>query len=243
MQNLALHIVLPQGIKLLNGATLMRDITFDFISQLSPYYSSVDLLRLSGGPALARMSDIALACQIYNASLQADLISPSHPARYGPENQRFIGARMQYVTAKATHDQMDNVISLLGPSAHVLANFSVDRKYDVRSVLKDLKEDMALWEVAVRSGGRTMPGGRPSFVFAAKGVNDWSEATPGRTWWGNGIGANAKTMDMGSVTGGRGKPVSFAASPLCSPPFSAVRSGMFQPGYPIAAMYPGITHY
>jgi len=243
MQNLALHIVLPKGIKLVNGAKLMKDVTFDFISQLSPYYSSVDLVRLSGGPVLSRMSDIALACQIYNASLQADLLSPNHPPRYGEENVRFVGARMQYVTARAAHDQMDNVISLLGPSAHVLANFSVDRKYDIKLNLKDLKEDMALWEVTLRSGGRTMPGGRPTFVFAAKGVNDWSEQTPGRLWTGNGMGANAKTMDTGSATGGRGKPVSFYASALCSPPFYSARSGMFQPGYSIASMYPGITHH
>ena len=36
MQNLIFHISLPKGIKLVNGATLMKDVTFDFISQITP---------------------------------------------------------------------------------------------------------------------------------------------------------------------------------------------------------------
>ncbi len=63
MQNLVLHIALPTGLKLADGRTLMRDITFDVISQLSPYYASVDQVKLEGGPALAKLSDITIACQ------------------------------------------------------------------------------------------------------------------------------------------------------------------------------------
>ena len=232
--NLVFHIAIPRGLKLKNGATLMKDVTFDLISQLTPFYSSVDLVRLGGGPAIAKLSDITLACQIFQSSLKADLISPNHHPWFGPQYKRFLGARMQWTTAVATRDLMLNIVSLLGPSAHVLANFSADRKTDLKQPLSQIAGDIKSYEVAVRSGGRTVPGGRPTFHFAAKGVMDWGERTPGRSWSGNGMGANATSIDPGSATGGRGKPVKFFASPICSPPFSAMRSGIYQPGYPLA---------
>ena len=52
MQNLIFHISLPKGIKLVNGAPLMKDVTFDFISQITPYYSTIDMVRLAAGPTL-----------------------------------------------------------------------------------------------------------------------------------------------------------------------------------------------
>jgi len=92
--------------------------------------------------------------------------------------------------------------------------------------------------VVLRSGGRVMPGGRPDFHFAAKGVLDWAERTPARTWFANGMGANASSMDPGSPTGGRGKPIKFFASPTCSPPMSSMRIGVYQPGFPVSQFYP-----
>ena len=76
MQNLIFHISLPKGIKLVNGATLMKDATFDFISQITPYYSIIHMVCLAAGPTLKKLSDITIACQIYLSSNEADLITP-----------------------------------------------------------------------------------------------------------------------------------------------------------------------
>src|SRR5208337_3896541 len=177
MQNLIFHIGLPKGLALVNGATLMRDVTFDFISGIAPYYSSIDLVRLAAGPTLKKMSDITLACQIFNSSREADLITPRRVPMFGDEHQRFIGSRLQYTTALSARDLMLNVIQLLGASAHVLANFSVDRKADNTKRLAEFEAYLELYEPTIRSAGRVMPGGHPGFHFAAKGVMDWTERT------------------------------------------------------------------
>ena len=238
MQNLIFHISLPKGIKLVNGATLMKDVTFDFISQITPYYSTIDMVRLAAGPTLKKLSDITIACQIYRSSNEADLITAARVPLSGLQHTRLIGSRLQYVTALASRDLMLNVVSLLGPSAHVLANFSVDRKADNKQRLAEFEDSLKLYEVVLRSGGRVMPGGRPDFHFAAKGVLDWAERTPARTWFANGMGANASSMDPGSPTGGRGKPIKFFASPTCSLPMSSMRIGVYQPGFPVSQFYP-----
>ena len=49
---------------------------------------------------------------------------------------------------------------------------------------------------------------------------------------------NASSMDPGSPTGGRGKPIKFFASPTCSPPMSSMRIGVYQPGFPVSQFYP-----
>ena len=151
MQNLIFHISLPKGIKLVNGATLMKDVTFDFISQITPYYSTIDMVRLAAGPILKKLSDITIACQIYRSSNEADLITAARVPLSGLQHTRLIGSRLQYVTALASRDLMLNVVSLLGPSAHVLANFSVDRKADNKQRLAEFEDSLKLYEVVLRS--------------------------------------------------------------------------------------------
>jgi len=116
MQNLIFHISLPKGIKLMNGATLMKDVTFDFISQITPYYSTIDMVRLAAGPTLKKLSDITIACQIYRSSNEADLITAARVPLSGLQHTRLIGSRLQYVTALASRDLMLNVVSLLAPA-------------------------------------------------------------------------------------------------------------------------------
>jgi hypothetical protein len=245
MTNLILHITLPKGLRAVSGATLLQPVTFDVISKLDPYYATVEDVRLAGGPLLSRLQDLTIACQVYRCSQQTNLITPVH--RINPhswEGQRFMGARASYVHDSAAKALLLNVAELLGrPGGHVLANFSVTRQPEresdasVSGKVRDLKESIKQWEVTIRSGGRTLPGGRPMTRFAAKGVMDWSERTPARTW-GNGYGANATSADPGSPTGGRGKPISMFVSPMSSSSFSAMRVGVYQSGYPLAVGYP-----
>ena len=94
MQNLIFHISLPKGIKLVNGATLMKDVTFDFISQITPYYSTIDMVRLAAGPTLKKLSDITIACQIYRSSNEADLITAARVPLSGLQHTRLIGSRL-----------------------------------------------------------------------------------------------------------------------------------------------------
>lgn len=249
MQNLVLHICLPKGLALTNGQTLMQDITYDIVSQLTPYYASVDQVKLAGGMYIGRVPDLTVAYQIYAASQIADLISPITIGEnyYDPSfstlpvNQsKMVKAINQWVTAAAAQAILLNIIGLIGtPGAHVLANFSVTRgKGDVLETvaarLKDLETDLAWYEVTIRSNGAVLPGGHVPPAMAAKGLNDWGEISPSRTWITSGMGANSKTPDYGSIVGGRGKPVKFAYSPFFSPSYVNYRFGVYQGAYPLS---------
>ena len=49
IDNLVLHICLPQGLALVNGATLMQNTTLDVVTTLSPFYAGVGQVKLAGG--------------------------------------------------------------------------------------------------------------------------------------------------------------------------------------------------
>jgi hypothetical protein len=247
--NLVFHITLPANLALTSGAALGKEITYDVIGQLTPYYASVDQVRLTGGRLLSKLSDITIALQTFQSSQEADLMcfkAPQPPVAGVPPSDQFrnfAGSRNQWVTATAAHDLLLSVADLAGPGSHVLANFSVTKSRDLQQAglvakLTDLKEAMKLYDPAIRSGGNTAPGGHIRAVMAAKGVMDWSEITPGRTWFGNGMGQNAKSVDFGSPTGGRGKPVGFFLSPMFSPSFSFMRSGTYQSGFSVPLFFP-----
>jgi hypothetical protein len=69
--------------------------------------------------------------------------------------------------------------------------------------------------------------------MAAKGIYDWMERTPGRNWINTGYGANVQSVDFGSPSGGRGKPVKMYVNPFSSPPVIGMRSGAYNGGYPM----------
>lgn len=245
--NLVIHIVLPAGLTLVTGAYLAQPATYDVVSALTPFYASIDQVRLEGGVYLRKLSDLTLASQIYMASKAADLLYPPGTTlgiNSSPNAFRFAGARQLYVQSLAAKKLIEGIITIVGnPSSHVLANFSVANqkpnvKEGIGQKITSLEETLKLYEVTIRSGGNVVPGGHPKVQFAAKGVFDWTERTPARTWMTTGMGANASSQDFGSPTGGRGKPVKFFSSPFYSPPIINLRSGIYQGAYPLVTVYP-----
>ena len=243
--NLVLHICLPRGLALENGATLMENATVDIVSTLTPFYAGVGQVKLGGGYFLRNTSDLTTACEIYNISQEADLITPYYlglPPN-DPEQIRWTNSRTQWVIAKAARNLILNIIGLVGtPGSHVLANFSVTRQKggegeSVQTKLAQLQKDIDIYAVSLVSRARTLPGGHPSPGFGAKGVRDWTEKSPSRGWSTTGIGANAKGPDYGSVTGGRGKPTSYFNRVWCSPPIINWRSGIYQGMYPLTTVF------
>ena len=57
------------------GAVLNAPITFDVASQLSPFYASVEQVKLIGGYGIRNLSDITIAAQIYMSSKAADMLN------------------------------------------------------------------------------------------------------------------------------------------------------------------------
>ena len=248
MNNIIVHITFPKGLALVDGRTLHEDVTFDIISVLSPYYTSVDTVKLAGGQIIRKVPEITIGCQIYQSSQEVDLICPVMDFTNTTDTRvnRFVKSRLQWVTAHAARELILSQMTLIGgPASHVLANFSVQRSRNLLlegapARLRELEDSLKLYDTAIRSGGITMPGGHAKSGFGAKGVYDWIERTPARTWMPTGLGANATSWDFGSPTGGRGKPVKFFSAPFYSPPLVNLRAGIFQGTYPlvIVSAYP-----
>lgn len=245
--NMVFHITLPANLALVTGAYLQQPVTFDVVSALLPYYASPDQVRLQGGMYIRKLSDLTLASMIYDVSKEVDLLYPPGTQivyANNPNTFRFFGARNHYVQALCAKKLIENVIALVGvPSSHVLANLSVTRerageKEGIGQKITSLEETLALYKPTIVSGGNVVPGGYAKSQFAAKGVFDWTERTPARTWMSTGMGANATSQDFGSPTGGRGKPVKFFSSPFYSPPIINLRSGIYQGAYPLVTVYP-----
>ena len=112
-----------------------------------------------------------------------------------------------------------NLSGLVGyTGGYVLGNFSVNKNKGetgtgVKAKIDDLKKGMADYQVVLESGGKVIPGGHSAYEFAAKGLWD-SEHAPGRTWLVNGMGANVRTMEVPSPTGGRGKTMKVYMTPI-----------------------------
>jgi len=145
-------------------------------------------------------------------------------------------------------DLILNIIELLGaPPYPRTGNLSVTQgngaeANTVAAKLKELEDSLKHYEITLRSGGRNAPGERVSpGIFAAKGVYDWMERTPGRNWINTGYGANVQSVDFGSPSGGRGKPVKMFVQPFSSPPVIGMRSGAYNGGYPMCIVYPQVS--
>ena len=242
MINLILHVTIPVGLRLTTNAVLQDNVTFDLLSACTPFYASVDQVKLSGGPLLRKLQDITIACAIYNASQECDLMLIHKPTGSHDSALRFIGAQNQWVQASTARNLLLNVSTMAGgPASHVLANFSVSKMKGYESEglperLKELKESLSLYEITLRSGGKVAPGGHSRPMMAAKGVLDWQEQSTGRTWMVTGMGANTTTQNAFSGNGGRGKSVKFCASPMFSGIMSGFRFGNWQSGSPLCAM-------
>jgi hypothetical protein len=250
MVNIVVHITLPRGMRLLpvapNGPAILEEpVTFDVVSALSPFYASVKQVQLAGGMYISRLSDLTIASEIYEVSKDVDLLClhpPTNPAT--DSGMRFLGSRESWVAAKAARDLLLGVSALIGaPGVRTLANMSISRSRglegeSISERVSSLNKDIALYDVTIRSCGSIVPGGHAKAGMAAKGVMDWSEKTPSRTWKVTGLGANAMSLDFGSPTGGRGKPVAFYSHPYYSPPFISLRMGIYQGAYPLIVTNP-----
>jgi hypothetical protein len=223
--NTVVTVQLPEGFALTSGAKLREPMQFQVISGLSPYYSTVDLVRLNGGIYLRKVTDITIASMIYYNSKQADALTwslPMIPPSYAPFTdfqevhfRNFLMARVNWVTFQSAQQLILNMFDLNAVrGSKTLANFSVSRQdfsndSGVPGKLKDLKQQVNDWELALKSGGNIGHKGHVKPRMAAKGLYDDSDNTPGRTWLNSGPGANTYSMTGVSSAGGRSKTVKF----------------------------------
>jgi hypothetical protein len=241
MQNIVVHVVLPEGLALKDGSTLQEDTSFLLTDQVSPWYASVDQAKLEGGIYLTKVPEITMAAQIWNASKNADALSgriPIEPPPGTPIDSSnhaghqyflFTHARNNWVALRAALDCIYNVFDLAGVrGSKTLGNFSVTRMSFARDEslpkkVRDMEDELKKWKIVLQSGGDIGFGGHARAGFGAKGKYDPSDTPPGRLWDTSGMGANLKTSPG---WGSEGKPVRYG-----TPTFVNYRVGRYFAGY------------
>lgn len=224
MTNLVVRVTLPQGLALTTGAFLDRNLSIEVIADLAPFYASIAQVRLEGGPYMVKMKDTTVAAQIYQSSKEADQKQELLPMPGSVRGNRFYPARNFWTIGNTVYSLLVSISGMVGyTGGHVLANFSVTKQRGEQGTgfsakLNDLKQSLKDYQVVLESGGNVIPGGRAAFGMAAKGVFD-DERAPGRTWLTTGMGSNATTAEIPSVTGGRGKTMKYFVSPIISAVF------------------------
>ncbi len=223
MKNVTIHIVLPKGLSLTNGAMLSDSVSFQVVSDLDPYYTTIDAVRLEGGMWLQKLSDLTISLSIYQNSQKAQVLSynlPPDPTSYDEHDlafrqwRLFHTARQQYVTSLTAKELISNVHDLVGGrGSKTLGNFSVSRQMmqrdeSIPNKLQELSAELKQWEIVLKSGGDIGPGGHARPRMAQKGLYDMDSLPPGRLWLTTGMGANRKTY---AGFGSSGKPVKFGS--------------------------------
>jgi hypothetical protein len=239
MDNLVVRINLPKGLRLADGRTLAEDYTVEVVGTITPFYASVQQVRLAGGIYLNKVSDITNAAMIYDQSKNADSFSytltapPQIP--YDPNSLAWrtynlkLNARQNWVVWMSALQLILNVYELSGArGSHTLANFSVQRQSIMRDEgmpkkVADLQKQADDWLIVLKSGGHIGPGGHVKPGYAATGAYDPSDAPAGRLWVTTGMGANERAVPG---FGSAGKPFRYA-----SPPVVSWRKGRYEGAY------------
>lgn len=226
MDNLVLHIVLPKCLRLKDGRTMGKDTTLSVIGSIVPFYASIAQVRLAGGSNLNRLSDLTIACKIYEASKDADSLSYNtvEPAAPNTESwkrwQLWANARQSYVVAISAKEILTAIYDLLGSrTSKTLANFSVNKVSIVRDegtlkLITDLLNEANRWLMTLKSGGEIGPGGSPKGKLSTRGGQDPDNFPAGRLWAVTGLGANASSAALPGSS--YGKPIKFASAPITS---------------------------
>jgi len=248
MQNIALSVVLPKGLKLKNGQMLYDDTTFTFVSEITPYYASVDIVRLVGGAYTNKIPDLTIASMVFNVSQQADshsYLMPATPQTTDPTDPQvrkmnlFLDARQNWVSNVSAASLVQNVWDILGArGSKTLGNFSNERLAGVSSdgvpqLVQSLRKEADKWRIVMNSGADVGFGGHVKGGWGAKALYD-VDAPAGRTWAVTGMGANAKSV---AGYGSSGKPVKYASGPML-----AWRMGRYYGSYTMPYFAAGMSY-
>jgi len=192
-------VTLLSGIASTAGETFAETIELEFFTGLSPYYTSVNKVKLEVGSLVTEIKDLTSAMAILEASIEADALTFSS---IEINSELFKHARREYVTAASAFRLVSNIGGNLLKSK-TLGDLSVT--YDTEShkdVLEYLQDMMRKWGDQLMAGGGAQAIRGPRMVV--KGSRDTDKPTFDRMW--EGTGTNKKPVANASaqtVTGRR----------------------------------------
>ena len=178
--NLVTVTLLP-GIASTTGETFAEAIEVEFLTKLSPYYSSTTKVKLEVGSLIAEIKELTNAMAILEASIEADALTFA-PTELNTD--LFKHARREYVTAASAFRLVSNVGGNLLKSK-ILGDLSVT--YDTEShkeTLQHLQDMMRKWGDQLMTGGGAKAVKNPRLVV--KGSRDLDKPVFDRMWEGTG---------------------------------------------------------
>jgi hypothetical protein len=215
LNNQLIIVELDASIASYVGDVLGSDVQVTFATVMTPFYASVDLVRMEGGPWLDFVPDITLAMMIQWSSREVDFITPA-----GKKS----GDRISFARAKfVMFDSVLRCFNLPGSYANqpggVLGGKKALGDLSITSgtgsvvsrtasgidtyTLSDLKAKRAEWWRVVNANSEINPGQSLGFETAQKGRFDPDRRLDGRQWADPGEffygqpGVNAKARFLG----------------------------------------------
>jgi len=174
--NLVTVTLLP-GIAATTGEVFGETIVLEFLTDLTPYYTSTTKVNLEVGSLVNEIKDLTSAMSILESSIEADALTFSLTE---VNSELFKHARREYVTAASAFKLVSNVGGNLLKSK-TLGDLSVT--YDTGShkdILEYLQEMMRKWGEQLMAGGGAREIRNPKMVV--KGSKDPDRPIADRMW-------------------------------------------------------------
>ena len=194
--NQCVLITLDSSILDTNGTELGTDVVIRFWTPLTPMYSSVNLVMGEAGGYLRGVDESAIVLALYEASLEADIITFQ-----SIRNSRWYNfARRKWVTCMAARQVMVNLVNNLVKKKQ-LADLTVEYDLSWYSKIDELKDCVNDLTPVLESGGELSVGASYPVQTTTKGVNDADYPDIGRGFESSGErgGGNANVY-TGSKT-------------------------------------------
>ena len=177
--NQLITVTLDSTIEDVDGNLLGEDYSFSFITTFDPFYSDPKLMRLYGGSWVAAIDDATLSLMVYEASKEADWITPPYVVLNG---RTFYEARKNYVTYNALLKMLEMPINQ-GGMTKMLGDLLVKREgASFIDMINRLTDNKRKWEAVVNDGGNTGLGQSRPPVITSKGILDPNRRDIGRLW-------------------------------------------------------------
>lgn len=190
-------IELDESIASYLGLTLAGDVQLSFLTVLSPFYASPDLVRMEVGPWIDFIPDSTLALMIHLASKEADFImsgSRSSASRVGFARSKFViydaVLRALYLPGSWTYQSGSGGsggtlskrlgdLSISSSEGSTVARTSSGIDTATLGHIRALRDE---WWRVVNAGGEIMPGQSLGFEAGLRGIYDPDRRVGGRGW-------------------------------------------------------------
>lgn len=147
-RNIAIRITLSSSIVATDDDTLGEDEEITFYTEITPLYSSTDLVLLEAGGYLRGLTEASLILDLHKASLEADALT----FMAIKNSDWYVFAKRKLVTALAAKISLTNLVANMVRSKQ-LGDLRVDYDLNYTNKIADLDKIIEQYLPAVQSGG------------------------------------------------------------------------------------------